>query len=109
MVKNTDKLCRTCAQPFEWGYDKKTEKWVMLEPKASDADLAKTFIDENGDERADHRDRHSGGKPALNVERLDKKKAAKVTSIKKAVPRKAATTRKKVAPRKAAPARKRTA
>jgi hypothetical protein len=74
----------------------------MLEPESSDGDLAKSFIDENGHERADHKDRHSGGKPALNVQRLEKKKAPKVTAIKKATPRKRATT-----PRKAAPARTR--
>lgn len=62
--------CRSCGMPFDWGYC--DDKWVLLEPTDSHDDLPRTFVDENGELRADHRDRHPGG-PTVNVTRLDRK------------------------------------
>lgn len=65
-------FCRNCGQPFEWGYDADNEQWVLLEPEVTDDDLFKSFVDENGTARADHRDRCTGG-VAVNVTRLRQK------------------------------------
>lgn len=53
--------CRNCGKLFEWGWDHESDRWVLLEPIDSDNDMFKSFIDENGIARADHRDRCSGG------------------------------------------------
>jgi hypothetical protein len=56
---------------MDWGYDGKSGRFVPLEPLETDMDLDKSFRDENGVLRADHRER-CGGMP-LHVERLSKK------------------------------------
>jgi hypothetical protein len=61
--------CKSCGGDFDWALDE--GKWVLLEPIGMDADLAKTFLDENEVLRADHRERH--GSATLNVTRLYKK------------------------------------
>lgn len=63
--------CYTCGGPFDWGYDNHTTRWVQLEPLASHDDLDRTFQDENGALRADHRERHESS--SVNVQRLAKK------------------------------------
>jgi hypothetical protein len=63
--------CKTCGGPMDWGFDNVTGRWVPLEPLNNDGDLAKTFVDENGVLRADHRDRCRG--TSINVTRLTKK------------------------------------
>src|SRR5215469_8393006 len=65
-------FCRDCGMPFEWGWDAEGDRWVLLEPIATDADLSKSFVDENGVNRADHRDRCGGG-ITVSVTRLRKK------------------------------------
>lgn len=62
--------CNTCGDNFQWGLC--DGKWVLLEPVESHDDLDRTFIDENGELRADHRDRHPGG-GSINVQRLERK------------------------------------
>lgn len=63
-------VCNGCGQFFDWGFC--DGKWVLLEPIESHDDLDRTYVDENGMLRADHRDRHAGG-GTVNVERLTKK------------------------------------
>jgi hypothetical protein len=65
--------CKTCGREFEWGYNQDTGKWVLLEPVATHDDLPRTFLDEDGTLRADHRDRHEKGSSGVNVTRLTKK------------------------------------
>jgi len=62
--------CRNCGGTFTWG--NLDGKWVMLEPVETHGDLDRTYVDENGELRADHRDRHPGGS-SVNVARLDRK------------------------------------
>lgn len=52
-------ICKNCGHEFEWG---QTEdgRWIPLEPKESDSDLRKTYVDPWGVFRADHRERCSG-------------------------------------------------
>jgi len=57
--------------PFQWGFDQATERWVLLEPFETDDDLEKSYVDENGNHRADHRDRCRG--KSVNVTRLETK------------------------------------
>lgn len=63
--------CKRCGLPIEWGFDERTQKWVPLEPEESHGDMQRTFVDENGVLRADHRDRHGNG--SVMVTRLDRK------------------------------------
>ena len=63
--------CRTCGEPFDWGYETTTNRWIPLEPVDTDGDLDKSFVDEDGQLRADHRDRCRGR--SVNVIRLDHK------------------------------------
>lgn len=63
-------LCTSCGAEFEWGFH--DGAWVLLEPIATHADLDRTYVDEDGVLRADHRDRHPRGS-TVNVERLDRK------------------------------------
>jgi hypothetical protein len=70
--------CNGCGGVFEWGFH--DGKWVLLEPAATHDDLDRTYVDENGVLRADHRDRHPRGE-TVNVERLSNKvKVADVPS-----------------------------
>lgn len=62
--------CRGCGETFDWGFC--DGKWVPLEPVESHDDLDRTYIDEDGELRADHRDRHPHGR-SVNVTRLDAK------------------------------------
>jgi hypothetical protein len=62
--------CKGCGMPFTWG--NLNGKWVPLEPTETHSDLDRTYVDENGELRADHRDRHSGG-ASVNISRLDRK------------------------------------
>src|ERR1700747_3064948 len=93
-------LCKSCGLDIDWGYDERSNRFIPLEPVATDDDLPKTFRDVYGKLRADHRDRHQK-KPTVKVTRLDVPVAAKTTPIKKAAPRKAPAA-KKAAPRKRA-------
>lgn len=63
-------LCRGCGATFQWGYC--NGKWIPLEPVESHGDLDRSYVDENGVLRADHRDRHPLG-VSVNVKRLDNK------------------------------------
>ena len=61
--------CNRCIAPFDWGRDE-NGSWIPLEPVESHADLDRTYVDENGVARADHRDRHEKGGSGVNVKRL---------------------------------------
>lgn len=63
-------LCKGCGAEFQWGFC--DGKWVPLEPAATHDDMVRTYVDEDGVLRADHRDRHAGGS-SVNVQRLDQK------------------------------------
>ena len=63
-------FCKVCGDVFQWGFC--DGQWVPLEPSKTHDDLDKTYVDEFGDLRADHRDRHSGG-ASVNVTRLEQK------------------------------------
>lgn len=63
--------CNTCGSPISWGYDASTGRWIPLEPVATHDDLDRTHVDENGELRAEHRQRHDG--PSVNVQRLRRK------------------------------------
>lgn len=65
--------CKTCGEPIDWCTQ--DGKWIPLEPIASHGDLDRSFVDEDGILRADHRDRHR--RPAVVITRLDKKVKAK--------------------------------
>lgn len=70
-------ICYTCGKSFDWGLV--DGKWVPLEPIATHSDLDRTYVDENGVLRADHRDTHGDGAASVNADRLTKKiKAADV-------------------------------
>lgn len=64
-------LCKGCGAIFQWGFC--DGRWVPLEPIATHANLPRTYVDENGELRADHRDRHGPGGSSVNVTRLDRK------------------------------------
>lgn len=64
-------LCKGCGATFQWGFC--DGKWVPLEPVVSHDDLSRTYVDENGVLRADHRDRHGPDQSSVNVTRLDRK------------------------------------
>ncbi len=64
-------LCKGCGATFQWGFC--DGKWVPLEPVATHDDMARTYVDENGVLRADHRDKHGPGQSSINVTRLDRK------------------------------------
>ena len=70
--------CKHCGAEIDWGFDGAHNRWVPLEPVATQDDLPRTFLDENGVLRADHRDRHKRGASGVNVTRLDKKIPAKL-------------------------------
>jgi hypothetical protein len=61
--------CRVCGEVISWGFDGVSGRYIPLEPRETDTDLEKTFVDEDGELRADHRDRHEDG-TVINVERL---------------------------------------
>lgn len=63
-------VCTTCGGSFQWG--RSDDRWILLEPIETHDDLDRSYVDENGELRADHRDRHPGG-ASVNVERLDRK------------------------------------
>lgn len=67
--------CKQCGQPMDWGHGD-DGRWVPLEPVATHDDLDRTYVDEEGQLRADHRDRHPHGR-SVNVTRLSKKVKAK--------------------------------
>lgn len=62
-------FCRSCGLPFQWGFC--DGRWVLLEPVETHEDLDRTYVDERGELRADHRDRCSGS--TVNVKRLERK------------------------------------
>lgn len=65
-------LCKGCGAVFQWGFC--DGRWVPLEPIDTHDDLDKSYVDENGVGRADHRDRHDSEQLAsVNVTRLDRK------------------------------------
>lgn len=95
--------CKGCGSPMDWGYDSVTQRWIPLESIETHDDLEKSFVDENGILRADHRDRHEG-RSGVNVIRLDKKVPAEVlekeaTSV-TPIRRTRKTTKKATAPRR---------
>lgn len=55
---------------FTWG--NLDGKWIPLEPVETHGDLDRTYVDEHGELRADHRDRHPGG-ASVNISRLERK------------------------------------
>lgn len=69
--------CKGCGAHFQWGFV--DGKWVPLEPVETHDDLDKTYVDENGVLRADHRDRH--GTQSVNVMRLDQKVRAEPIDV----------------------------
>ena len=66
-------FCRVCGETFQWGFC--DGSWVPLELRETHVDLDRSYVDEFGELRADHRDRHSGG-ASVNVTRLEHKVAA---------------------------------
>lgn len=62
-------ICKYCAKPFSWGNS--DGKWVPLVPVGEDADLVRSYQDENGALRAEHRlvCANRGG-PSVRVSRL---------------------------------------
>ena len=60
---------------FQWG--RCDDEWVLLEPVETHDDLDKSYTDEDGHPRADHRDRHDH-MPAVNVTRLKRRIRADV-------------------------------
>lgn len=72
-------MCKFCGVVFSWGHD--GERWVPLVPKGEEGTLDRSYQDENGDLRAEHRAicRGTGG-PSVRVVRLAKKiEAASLT------------------------------
>lgn len=72
-------MCKFCGVAFSWGHD--GERWVPLVPKGEEGGLGRSYQDENGDLRAEHRAicRSNGG-PSVRVVRLAKKiEAASLT------------------------------
>ena len=94
-------FCKGCGLPIEWGYDEASNRFVPLEPEATDGDMVKTFRDAYGKLRADHRDRHDKSKPTVKITRLDVPVRAKITPIRKTAAKKAPAA-KKAAPRRRA-------
>lgn len=66
-------ICTTCGGEFNWAYDEDKDRWVLLEPVALHSDLDRTYVDAEGELRADHRDRHQGGKSSPTVHRLQRR------------------------------------
>lgn len=64
--------CNRCTKQFDWGRDE-NGAWVPLEPVETHGDLDRTYVDENGVARADHRDRHEKNGSGVNVQRLTTK------------------------------------
>lgn len=64
-------ICKGCGSEMQWGFC--DGRWVPLEPVENHDDLARTYVDENGELCADHRDRHGANAPSVNVTRLDRK------------------------------------
>jgi hypothetical protein len=64
-------FCRHCGLEIDWGFD--GVRWIPLEPVATHDDLPRTFLDENGVLRADHRDREKASSSGVNIQRLEKK------------------------------------
>lgn len=65
-------ICRNCGGEFDWAWNDRAERWELLEPIGQDGDLHRSFVDANGELRANHRDRHAGGKPTVSVSQLDR-------------------------------------
>lgn len=63
-------ICKYCGDTFQWGFC--DGRWVPLEPAQTHDDMDRTYVDERGELRADHRDRHPGG-GSVNVTRLERK------------------------------------
>jgi hypothetical protein len=62
-------ICKFCAKPFSWGNS--DGKWVPLVPLGEDAELVRSYQDENGALRAEHRlVCVSRGGPTVRVSRL---------------------------------------
>lgn len=71
--------CKRCHMEFDWGQTNEG-RWIPLEKVETDSDLRKTYVDNNGTLRADHRER-CGGVP-ITVTRL-KKPVAPEAEVKK--------------------------
>jgi hypothetical protein len=63
--------CKQCGEEIDWG-SVDGKKWVPLEPIESHDGMDRSFVDENGILRADHRDRHNKNE-SVSIMRLDKK------------------------------------
>lgn len=61
-------LCKFCGVPFQWGSS--DGKWVPLVPLGDEGDLPRTYQDENGKLRSEHRSICVGFGPAVRVARL---------------------------------------
>jgi hypothetical protein len=64
-------MCKFCGKAFQWG--RSDDGWIPLEPIESHDGLDRSFQDENGILRADHRVNCTRrGGPAVRVARLAK-------------------------------------
>jgi hypothetical protein len=63
--------CNQCGAIVQWAWI--GDSWAPLEPITTHDDLDRTYMDENGVLRADHRDRHEQHYTSVNAVRLRKK------------------------------------
>lgn len=75
--------CNFCGEAFEWGFC--DGKWVLLEPKGSDIGMDLTIVDEDGELRADHRDRHPADKSRTERAKRETKKRKAARRLKGAI------------------------
>jgi hypothetical protein len=63
--------CKRCGDNFDWGWDSQLDRWVPLEKADSEflSEMPRRFLDDNGDLRADHRDRCGGRR--VEIKRLN--------------------------------------
>lgn len=62
-------ICKFCGIPFDWG-QRADGKYVPLVPSADDADLPRTYVDEDGVLRAEHLLVCDRGKGSVRIDRL---------------------------------------
>lgn len=70
-------ICKKCGVEFQWAVD--GDRWVLFVPVGEEGNLDRSYVDENGLLRADHRDICVGGGGTLNAHRLERRiKASEV-------------------------------
>jgi len=69
-------LCKKCGITFVWGYNEETNRWVPLVPVEEQKDKERSYVDEDGTLRADHRE------TCIN----DSGRVVKVTRLAKHIP-----------------------